>query len=353
VVGVIADSLTAGIIYLLILGNNEKNKQSFALRAAALIGGLFYSALSTSIIPAVGGLETAFFTLSVASFFLALQYRLTYWATAFGLLTVFLRPEGGLIIGIFILKCAWEFYNNKKGELISLMFLVILTLVIYALSLLYYFGTLLPQTALAKSLTRGDSSTWMALLKPLYFSLATAPLAILSLVGIVYLLKNRLDIYLLFAWTIGYISLISIFGAWWPWYKPPVMIFYSISIGVGLNWIFLSIRRFLAEQYVVTFAAVLGILLFLGACFKTIYTVKLLSSDQESQIKFIANWVTLNVSHDKIIMLEPLGVFGYYVPHKIYDYPGLASSQVTDALKKYILLVVAVVRRMSECFPLY
>lgn len=206
----------------------------------------------------------------------------------------------------------------------------------------------MPQTALAKALTKGDRSAWFDLLKPIYLSLSTAPFAVLSLLGIIYILRKRPDLYLLLAWVFGYISFVSTFGSWWPWYKPSVMVFYSISIGVGLNWIFLTMEKRISERYAFTFIALIGVSIFLGALFKTISALQLISPNldtifttvnsdkfhKKSQIEIVADWVILNVHQDQVIMLEPLGLFGYNVPHKIYDYPGLASRQVTDALKK-------------------
>lgn len=338
-IGVVADSLTAVIVYLLIAGDavysEASDNKGKAIDYAALTGGMFYAGLSTSIIPAVGGLETPIFVFSVALFFLLLQKGWLETAVLVGILSVLLRPEGALVFLISLMACAWRYCIDRKAFRLKLAMLAILTFALYELAVVFYFGSLIPQTAIAKALTRGEAGAqWLALLKPLYFSLATAPLAILSLMGVVRLLLRRSDLYPLVLFTVGYSAFISVFGSWWPWYKPPVMLFYAVTIGLGCRWIFVAISP---ERHsgIVSFAIFsLMIVTFAGVGVKTVYAARALLHSPYITMVELSDWIVSNVSEDKVVMLEPLGVFGYHVPHKVYDYPGLASSQVTDSLAR-------------------
>jgi hypothetical protein len=48
----------------------------------------------------------------------------------------------------------------------------------------------------------------------------------------------------------------------------------------------------------------------------------------------LAYWINSNTPSDVTVMVEPLGMIGYYADRRFDDYPGLASSRVTDAVKQ-------------------
>jgi hypothetical protein len=53
-----------------------------------------------------------------------------------------------------------------------------------------------------------------------------------------------------------------------------------------------------------------------------------------SHLRAVARELTSRATPEETVMLEPLGVVGFYTPARFYDYPGLTAPAVTAAVKR-------------------
>jgi hypothetical protein len=70
-----------------------------------------------------------------------------------------------------------------------------------------------------------------------------------------------------------------------------------------------------------------------GASLKSSAASGMLGEVRLAQSRELAEWVNRNTRRDATVMLEPLGMIGFYCDRRIEDYPGLASPRVTAAVE--------------------
>ena len=127
----------------------------------------------------------------------------------------------------------------------------------------------------------------------------------------------------------------SIGASWWPWYVPPIFIpLIFLSGKSALAWF----NYFNSKKALPSFYIPATIIFFIAFATleltKTLKEAKKMSDAVSLRIKSgkkIGNWLTNNIPKSKTIMLEQLGILGYYSKDvKILDYPGLSSKEMSD-----------------------
>lgn len=242
-------------------------------------------------------------------------------------------------------KIVFDYRKLRSPPLVVLIALPLIAL-FYAIFLLIYFESLIPQSAsakmLAKALTVGSKSTWLDFFGPHYLSPLALPFGVLSVLGVIAILKYRRDLLIYLIWYVVYVGLISIFSLWWTWYKAPAITFYVVSIGLGCWIIYLEFLNRMNRNKAFLIISILTGILVIGVGIKSWLSISALGLNYKhpfankkfEEMDEVISWVNLNVPRNNLIMIEPLGYFGYHVNHTILDYPGLASKSVTDILRR-------------------
>lgn len=340
IAGAFIDSAVAlGIVWLLSSSlNKENDKNKNKLPFLALAAGMLYAIMSITAIPAVMGLETSYFVFTIVALFIALQKKYFNLAILLAIISVFIRPDG-IIAAVITVFTVW--FEQKKITPRQI-FIILLGAGLYSFIVLTIYGTLIPQTVIAKSLVRGTSSgQWLSFLKKFYISGFVLFPGFLSVVGIYRIFKHLRNLIPICMYGLVYVFIISNFGSWWYWYFPSFVVVYVISIFVGIEQIRDKIVKLGAgfKNIPVLFMWVMSILILLGFATKTYTSILLIEPNhliaQKKEIILVSDWIKLNIPYNKTMMLEPAGFFGFLLPYKIDDYPGLASRRVTDVLGEY------------------
>lgn len=296
--------------------------------------GLFYATLSTTVLMTTGGLETGFYCFAIVAAFLALQRDRALLAAGAAAAVSLLRPDGVLVAAI-VFATLWLRQRRIPWRPLLLFGLLVAPYGIFALT---YYGSLVPQTVVAKSfLERDVAEQWQVFLGKFFFGGPQAWAAGAAFaIGAGVLIRERRDLLPLLVFWASYATVFSTIGMWWSWYLPPVTLPYSVGVGLGLGWITARLgKRFVREER----RRRLGIAA--AGAMATVVTLATLATSarlhQAGQISVtlrreVAEWINANTEPEVTVMLEPIGIFGYFADRRIEDYPGLVSRRVTDAL---------------------
>lgn len=340
ILGGLADALTAFWIVLLVAGpislhgrelqhNNPPLERVPRLIGAAL-AGLFYAGLSTNTLVTTIGLETGFYTMIISMTLWSMAIE--HYSLAAGLagLAMLLRPDGALL-GLFVL-----FTIVLRNRQLPLKEFVILVLVVapYSLFALFYYGTLIPQSMVAKGMVvQSAAEQWIFFINKFFLGNPVAWLLGVSyVIGLTNILFKWRDLVLPLFWGLAYIASFSTFASWWPWYLPPAMIGYSLAVGLGLGAIVTSLNLSLPWKIRVSVLAAVVMLVALLIRTRDHIIPAYERTPLYAQRLELATWIDQHTSQDATVMLEPVGMVGFFSSRHFHDYPGLVSSKVTDAL---------------------
>jgi arabinofuranosyltransferase len=323
ILGIVADAVAAGGIVLL---------ACLVLPSLhAALPGLFYATLSTTaLIPSLG-LETGLYVLVIVGAFLALSEKRHTLASILAALAFLVRPDGALLIGVF-LGCRYVQERRPPFKEAAIVTAIILPYVVFALG---YYGTVIPQSVTAKSMVaRSASEQWWLVGGKLFLGSPKAVVAGgLFTVGCVWLIRHH-HLRPLMLWGAVYVAAFSTFTMWWPWYFPPAMIAFVIGLGAGVWVVIKAVSRSGPPRVALSAAATL--ILCGGALLQTASIVKssLPAAAMLEQRKTIGAWIDAHTPPEATVMLEPVGMVGFFSTRRFHDYPGLVSREVTEALKE-------------------
>lgn len=338
--GTLADSGAAAILVLLhTVEMRTRCKDTVVERPwlGGFFGGLLYAVLSTTVIAAPSGLETGLYTLTLAATFYALARERYMRAAALSGFAILVRPDGVLLaivaLGVIALKqrrLIWRAVTFMGG--VGAPYYIFATV---------YFGSPIPQSVVAKrSYALSPSAEWMIFLGKLFVSnAAVLALGALFIVGFAWALQRRASSLALLSWGVTYGAAMSTFGGWRPWYFPPFVLAYAAGIGFGLQAVSEAAIRRVGQGHRDRAVRLIVAISFLVPCavltrtFQVGRGLKGKMSNWTAMSKEICLSIKKTAVPSSTIMLEPMGVIGYYCPQIIYDYPGLAAPRVTDAVR--------------------
>jgi arabinofuranosyltransferase len=345
VLATLADALAAACLALLIADPLRRSDPAPAggfprkarpdVMLAAVSGGLFFACLSTSSIVAPGGLETAFYNLAIILTFRFVQLERFTAAGSLSAVSSVLRPDG-LLVAASAFVAMLAIRRRVPWKAAGLFVGLFLAYVVFVFA---YFGTIVPQSVAAKTLILRDPvEEWGRFMDKFFLGSIKAMIPGLTwVVGAVVAVLYRRDMLPLLFWGVAYAAVFSTFGEWWPWYYPPVTLAYAAGIGLGFGFVVTRIATFLMPRGWVPRA---GLVAVGGMCavllLQTAQTASRLHSVAPlylAQRKELAAWLNANVPPQGTILIEPMGMVGYFTHRRIDDYPGLASPRVTAALK--------------------
>src|SRR5437899_952011 len=263
---------------------------------AAAFAVALHACMSTTALMATNGLETGMYTSTIAATFLALTYHRHNLAVALAGVAVLLHPDGSLLA--VIVWCV----VSVRCRCLPWKEILLTTLVVapYAVFAVAYYGTVVPQTVVAKSfINHAAIDQWTFFCGKFFFSRPEAwLLGVTCLIGVGVAFRRRSDLIPIFVWGGAYVAAFSSFAMWWPWYLPPAMIAYSIASGVGLATVVLWAVTWLGkphqERAIGLYAAAGLLVLLLVQTAKYAYQGHEAKELYMNQRRNIANWINFH-----------------------------------------------------------
>lgn len=347
--GATLDALVAPIIASLIYESSDDFR--FTDDLSAFTAGAVYALMSTVVLVVDGGLETGFYTFTIALTFFCIQQRsLELTAIAVASVTL-IRPDGGLLLVALSVYIFFTFNRKKVGQFALVAGVLLLP---YAIFHLTYFPTLLPQTMIAKGHTAlSISENWSYFLNK--FFIGGAPqifLGVTFVSGVFFCIRARKTLLLLFlGWGMVYGAAFSTFSTWWSWYLPPFVTSYAVAVGLGTGycWDLMSRNLLQDHKWKVIGGTILVLVVATGFTIKLTKQINVNRSELTRGDKFnekkIVEWLRARTEKTATVTTEKLGYVGFYSGRIFRDYPGLASQKVTTALDK---LDRKINRRMTD-----
>ncbi len=252
---------------------------------------------------------------------------------------ILIRPEGWLA-GL----AQASFFSSEKPrkDLWIWMGAGIGSLFLWAGAGYYFFGTAIPQSILAKA--NHSIDRWVEIQKGFaYLLFADHPLALLMTIsGFYFFPEIRSYFKLPVTWMVLYLAFFSFLAAWWPWYLPPLFVpFWYLTMLSTL-----TLAKYMTDlpalRNVSKSAIQISVLLAvigqgLWVSFENFDQIRKSSEAfiiRQTASQRISEFIKINIEPGKSLMLEPMGLIGFYSEKKeILDYPGLASPQVCSYLK--------------------
>lgn len=311
----------------------------------------------------MAGMETSAATLIlVFSMYCLLTESIGLYALSLPL-TLLARPEFLLwfCIGIatLIVYLSNNLYPSKRIFLnLGLGFIPVVSWLLFAY---FQFGSPIPNTILAKSLYPREYSIRNSLsgifhmwkrfspyfsnyfvsdspIHPFLSFLATAILFVFAFIGSLYLCKKRVIFFgptLYLAAFVFYLAHASV-SPYFMWYIPPATGIAIIYAGIGIDRVFqIAKENPTFKLFIISIVALLAV----SYSSHPLYSFKIeriVQHEIEDGVRArVGLYMTDNFKDSSTTVLEPLGYIGYHAFNKtIYDYPGLASTKSTNALKK-------------------
>ncbi len=337
-IGGLCDALVAGLITLLLAPTNA-TRAAGAQRTStygALLAGCFYAGLSTSVLIVTGGLETGLYVLVIALTLYLVAERRWSAASCCGGVAVLVRPDGAAV-ALTVLVFAALARKRMPWRQLALTSVVVTPYLVFAE---FYYGGIVPQSALAKSrLMRSSAEEWASLgRKWVWGSPVQWVLFSLFAVGLWAAVANRRNLRPLAFWLSGFAIAFSSFASWWPWYWPPAMFGYAVLAGLGFDVIIERVSTHLTPKALGVAGSVLCIVV--GAA---VTTKSAMGARDNRAHMALALPYSMKMGHrlaqltspDDTIMTEPLGLLGFFSDRTFRDFPGLAAPSVSDAIKAF------------------
>ncbi len=339
IVGGLVDASVVLVLALGFSGSSDRRQSSLIDRnkIAPLFAAALYAFGSPAVLVSTKGLETGLYALVLTLCLGAMTRGKGIQAAVFAGSAFAVRPDGALA-GLVVLL--WSWMRNRSVPWRQLFVLAVFGLVVGGSAVLL-FGSAVPQTAIAKRLIeRHPLDSLASFLGPLFFNdLSAILLGVFASVGIgmsCRLAERRFAAVSL--WFGTYVAAISTQSTWWPWYRPPAIAAYSILAGLGfaacVHAIGTLAGRRVQRAVGVAIMVVVSCALIIDVRTKTVPFAQK-QAYYESQRQEVARVIEASTQRDATVMLEPLGIVGFYCDRTFLDYPGVVSRRVTDAIKRF------------------
>ncbi len=313
----------------------------------------------------INGMETAFLLFSIVALIYTIIFKKS--VLLLGAVLSFLqysRPDGfiysgAFMVGVLIFCPETLFARNRKDYLINFLKAGVISILIYAPWLVfstYYYSTPIPHTIIAKGLNRDLLQLIkLGFLNPISFpvnrnividSIFTPPYAtsfggwfnfvfyiswlmtIIGLSALFFRISKFVKAVSLSA-LVGILYLGYIASFPFPWYVPITTTLVLISF-VGVIDRFLDLLK---PQIIIIKAfscVIIGYFLVIFVCssYQMRCQQEIIENGNRKQIGF---WLKQNGKPTDTVFLECLGYIGFYSEMKMYDYPGMSSSEVVGA----------------------
>ncbi|WP_420643832.1 hypothetical protein [Candidatus Leptofilum sp.] len=289
------------------------------------------------------GMETGIYTFMLLLILYLYGAKRWNWMALVGGLLVLVRPDGLLVLIVMGLFWLIDRQDLKSGmKYAALMILVTLPWILFAT---WYFGSPIPHSVTAKSLTYRTSVPlhWLQILWHVFAQRGGTggALLITALLGtgiVSTLTRQALRPYL--AWLLLYVGTFTFFQSGrFGWYYAPLMplLFTFVVIG-GYEW-FRQMMRLPAMTTIMqsnlrTLLAGALILSYMGATGIAVSGAWQVANKEVAQEKLmwqpIGQWIQDNTMPEATVAIESIGGVGWYSERYIWDEGGLVSEKVYE-----------------------
>lgn len=268
---------------------------------------------------AVSGMETTLLVCLMLGSYLLLDRRRPLPAMALAGLTALVRPEG--VVWLVLCSVALVVRHRRQAWLLVP---ALLPLVLWLVFSGAYFGSLIPQSVLAKRLQGGGpmaaATEWLTLLRPLGLPRL---LVVLAAGGLAYALRRDRLLLVPLGFSIVFVAAYLAGGpSPYPWYPGPLDAALSLVVGVLLGRAFcrlegrqrLTTREWLPVGVLVLFC----VLLYTRA--DGIYRQFTCARPPEMH-HTLAEWTQQHTRPGDTVLVGDVGYIGYYnLDRRVYDY---------------------------------
>jgi hypothetical protein len=300
----------------------------------------------------IGSMEmNLFILLSLTALILFNREKILH-AISLSAILVFIRPEG--VVLLFVLLAYLLFYKRDYALFIKSLLISIILLSIPLFVQYFYYGSILPQSIIAKSGI--EAQPFFVVVRDFLFSDALCIISIPFLVIGIFVKKDHFH-KILFVWAgLFFLSYLIRRPLVWTWYPALVhyVMFVFASYGINILITKLNIIRFFDKEYTKLALFIFVILTWI------VIAIKFGESPVEKNIyKPMTEFGMQEKFKGKTIMASDIGIVGYSFPESyIIDTEGLISPGVhfTDSYKTKILkfdpdyISVIAIRKNLELF---
>lgn len=332
---IVAD--TASIVLLFIVVFRSSNRLVSWVVALLVLSSPYNLQFSAS------GMETGIYTfLILFVFYLYEQGRWKSMVLAGGGL-VLVRPDG--LLALLVIALFWLIDGQKLRSGIKYAILTGLILLPWFIFATWYFGSPIPQSITAKSLTYRSSvpMEWLYILWSIFSqrggTVGTLLIVALVFTGSMAVLSRQalrpLRLYLV--WMVLYIATFTFFQSGrFGWYYSPIMpILFTVAVLGGREW-FEQIRRISAMTLIMqsNLRYVLAGTLFLAIVTTSGISIYSLWQNAQEEVAYqnliwqpLGLCIKKNSNPDATVALESIGGVGWYSERYILDEGGLVSTK--------------------------
>lgn len=312
--------LLAGLFFKL------RSRSTFFTQAFLLLG-LVSVLLSPGYCSTVyAGMECILF--QTVLFFTLLRPNLSHWSWV----ALLIRPEGFLVgLAVFLADVAQQ---SWKRALKRHFFSGLCIAVVYSRLSWFWYGSLIPQSILAKS--HYDTDRLQQLLLGFQYLFTPGYGLFTLIIGATWFQfpECRKEFLPILLWLLFHTLFFSLLASWWAWYVPSV--YFGIAYLVGK-----SIKLWLSpglpsNSDVIPYLPYIFLFLSLWHSWGSFQLMKknaeAFTIRQASSIK-ISNYLGKHITENQTILLEPLGLLAYYSRKlNFLDYPGLTQNKMSTFL---------------------
>jgi hypothetical protein len=307
----------------------------------AIIFALLFCSNPDLIMISTSGMETSLLLFGMAIGISGMMRKNSFFG--FGLVIALLTRIdaiifiGCILAGAFIIERKWAFKQS--------LFIVCISLPWFIFSI-FYFGNLLPQSLLAKSIAYHQSISLSSLsfigaLTPFnntnpFKIIISCTFIILLCFGIIQISKACKSLFPLIIFFISYCVIFSLSGMLiFRWYIIPPIFISMVIIAYGFDWLYNATRskyNYAYSPWLVGLIALILIVSSLSIAYHRLEKYKQLQGLEDTFRKEIGLWLNNNLPHGSSVLLEPIGYIGYYAGLEItiMDEIGIVTPQITQ-----------------------
>jgi hypothetical protein len=288
------------------------------------------------LVSALGSETPIYLALCLGSF--AFYARRRYEVAAgFAALAVLTRPDGVLVGLTLLIHNFLSGYHRIPWRSLALFFSLTLPWFIFAWG---YFGSPIPVSLVVKqqqgtmAISQLFAPGLLSILKP-YVNWRYLIVAILTIGGIIFMIRYKQHWVLFLAWTILYFLGYSVLGvSSYFWYYAPLAPAFIVVLSLGIS----STKVFFVK-YRPIFYYISTIIIFSTLISAQIYQLRQLRENQYRHLFInnmmatygaIGNWLQDHTPPDATVGTLEVGIIGYYSQRSMIDFAGLIQPKVSD-----------------------
>lgn len=310
-----------------------------------ILFGIFISISPTNAKWDVAGMETALYTFLVYLLLFNADSKSVKVIGLIAALCFLTRIDATIALAALVIHKLIEKVSIKQIVYIILVFIAfILPWLIFST---IYFGSPIPNSAIAKSVTYAHYPVWAFLemmFKQMTFRLnlfLSLPIILIITISILYVLtKKKQRIFAI--WTVLYITFFSFTGApMHAWYFAPLLpaIFFQMFLLFSdmFNFIKEKFSPLLLKGIYAFLVMMIVIALISGVYLIHLRTIELKQNWQAFEEKIvnpISDYISTNGKEGDVLSLETFGAMGWVTDYPILDRGGLVSPEVIPLNKK-------------------